>query len=67
MTADTAGYTRAHGEAAGGREMRGGPGGRGAPRVPDLPPPALSKGLKLPPPARLPTSGCSACTSDALE
>ncbi|XP_077033535.1 hairy and enhancer of split-related protein HELT isoform X3 [Agelaius phoeniceus] len=67
MTADTAG-TRAHGEAAGGREMRRGPGWReGAPGGPDLPPPALSEGLKLPPLVRLPTSGSSACTSDALE
>lgn len=45
MTADTAGHTRAHGEAAGGREMRGGPEGRGAPGGSDLPPPALSKSL----------------------
>lgn len=39
MTADTAGYTRAQGA---GR-------GAGVPEGPDLPPPALSEGLKLPP------------------
>lgn len=57
MTADTAGCTRAHGEVAGGREMRGGPGGRGASRDPDLPPPALCKGLKLPHPLVFPPPG----------
>ncbi|XP_072783893.1 hairy and enhancer of split-related protein HELT isoform X3 [Taeniopygia guttata] len=51
---------RGQGDAQGSRLAR-------SPRGPDLSPPALSKGLKLPPPARLPTSGFSACTSDALE